>query len=88
MNLVRLAAISKLDLFLFSTGSITKDNLEEFALRRLEGDELAETTRHFFGAGQSEHLDNLVFTNGPIILNIPHAVHHEDLRAAGERFSF
>lgn len=53
-------------------------------MKKLKGNELTKTIFEYFGVYTEKSLENIVFTNGPIIINIPHACHHEDLRGSTE----
>ena len=58
-----------------------KDNYKLFGLKKLKGEELSKTVYDYFGVQNDKKLENVIFTNGPIIMHIPNACHHEDLRA-------
>ena len=69
--------------FSYSAGGVLKDNYSLFGLKRLKGKKLEKAALDYLGVYSTKNLDNIVFTDGPILINIPHAVHHEDLRATG-----
>lgn len=58
-------------------GGVLVDNFEKFGLRKLKGNELNQMIYKYFGTVDDKDLDNLIFTNGPIIIDIPNACHHE-----------
>lgn len=72
----------------WSAGGVLKDNFHLFGLEQLNGNALVKTVFEYFGTFSTKNLNNTIFTNGPIIINIPNAVHHEDLRETGRCFIF
>lgn len=67
------------------TGGVLESNYKQLGLRKLKDLELEKILEEYFGLETDKKMtENIIFTNGPIIITIPNACHHEDLRESGE----